>query len=65
MPTNCGCASREIDDMPDDPVDTATYSWGSIGRLNNTLGPFCTGTLTGPRKVLTAAHCPALPWLSA
>jgi protease YdgD len=30
-------------------VRTTEHPWHAIGRLNNTLGPFCTGTLVGPR----------------
>ncbi|MBT5415162.1 MAG: trypsin-like serine protease [Rhodospirillaceae bacterium] len=38
-------------------VESTTYPWSAIGRVNKATGGYCTGTLIAPRTVLTAAHC--------
>lgn len=38
-------------------VDAIEYPWSAVGRLNNRLGAYCTGTLVARDLVLTAGHC--------
>lgn len=38
-------------------IEKYKYPWSAIGRINKESGGFCTGTLIGPKLVLTAAHC--------
>lgn len=53
QPTQPGIGS----DDPRSTMDRHIAPWRSIGRVESTIGRFCTGTLVGVRSVLTAAHC--------
>ena len=38
-------------------VSQSDWPWQAIGRVNIENSGYCTGTLVGPKTVLTAAHC--------
>lgn len=38
-------------------LDPKAWPWLAVGRVNQTSGGFCTGTLVAPDRVLTARHC--------
>jgi protease YdgD len=38
-------------------VDANEFPWSSVGKIYNSARSSCTGSVIGPDKVLTAAHC--------
>ena len=38
-------------------VESVAWPWSAVGRVNRSAGGYCTGTMIGLDKVLTAAHC--------
>ncbi|MBR0660072.1 trypsin-like serine peptidase [Neoroseomonas oryzicola] len=39
------------------PVPADRVPWNAVGEVETTSGNRCTGTLVGPRSIVTAAHC--------
>jgi curved DNA-binding protein CbpA/V8-like Glu-specific endopeptidase len=58
---NRGLISHELPNASERvPIWPGQWPWSSIGRINIAIGTqrsICTGSLVGPRAVITAAHC--------
>jgi protease YdgD len=44
-----------------EPIDSDTWPWSALGRVNRDDGAYCTGALVAPDIVLTAGHCVVNP----
>ncbi|KAF2164180.1 hypothetical protein M409DRAFT_25526 [Zasmidium cellare ATCC 36951] len=59
-PSSRGTAHQRRTNGPDDRyefTDQSDYPWRIVGKIQWSSGVFCSGSLIGPRHVLTAHHC--------
>ena len=52
---DCKAQTGSDQNLPE--ADISAYPWSAIGKLNNSIGGSCTGTVIEQDLALTAAHC--------